>query len=306
MLPYRPLAERKPDSQYQGLLRDILERGVRTNSQQGVDAITLMGPNPLHFKFENGFPIINERNMAPQESERLPVTIWKQAIGEICAFANGIRTQAGLEEFGCSWWQPWVTEEKCKKRGLETGDLGPGSYGAAFHDFPTVEGPTYNQFKNIIEQIKEFPHLRTHFISPWIPQYTIRGEGKQQKVVVAPCHGWIHLRVLDGKLTLHMIQRSADVPVGVPANMVQYGALLLMIAQMTGLEPYEYVHSFSDAHIYVDQVPAVETMLSREPKALATMKIDTSVQDFFAFRKDHFTLEDYTPHPGIKGIPVAI
>src|SRR6185369_5590478 len=169
---------------------------------------------------------------------------------------------------------------------LEEGDLGPGSYGAAFHDFPQPDGGTYNQFKNIIEQIREFPHLRTHFISPWIPFYTIRGEGKQQKVVVAPCHGWIHLRVLDGKLTLHMFQRSADVPVGVPSNMVQYGALLMMIAQATGLIPYEYIHSFSDAHIYVDQVPAVETMLAREPKVLATMKLDPSVTDFFAFRKE--------------------
>ncbi|MCR4306533.1 MAG: thymidylate synthase, partial [Candidatus Yonathbacteria bacterium] len=117
---------------------------------------------------------------------------------------------------------------------------------------------------------------------------------------------WIHLRVLDNKLTLHMFQRSADVPVGVPSNMVQYGALLMMLAHATGTEPYEYVHSFSDAHIYVDQVPAVETMLSREPKPLATMKMDTSVKGFFDFRTDHFTLEDYDPHPGIKGIPVAI
>jgi thymidylate synthase len=302
----KPLEDRTPDSQYQRLLRDVLERGERTNSQQGVDAITLMGPNPLHFKLENGFPIINERNMAPKESERLPVTIWRQAIAEMCAFVNGARTQKSLEEFGCYWWQAWVTKEKCEKRGLEEGDLGPGSYGAAFHDFPTIEGPAYNQFQNIIEQIREFPHLRTHFISPWIPQYTIRGQGKQQRVVVAPCHGWMHFRVLDGKLTLHMFQRSADIPVGVPANMVQYGALLMMVAQMTGTIPYEYIHSFSDAHIYVDQVEAVQTMLAREPKPLATMRIDQTVSDFFSFRKEHFTLEDYNPHPGIKGIPVAI
>jgi len=298
--------DRTPDNQYQRLLRDILERGERSNSQQGVDTISLIGPAPLRFRFDNGFPIINERNMAPAESDRLPVTIWKQAIGEICAFINGVRTQKGLEEFGCTWWASWLTEEKCKKRGLETGDLGPGSYGAAFHDFPTAEGGTYNQFKNIIEQIKEFPHLKTHFITPWIPQYIIRGTGKQQKVVVCPCHGWIHLRILDNKLTLHMFQRSGDVPVGVPSNMVQYTALLMMIAQVTGTIPYEYVHSFSDAHIFVDQIPAVETMLAREPKPFATMKLDPSVKDIFDFRKDHFTLEDYNPHPGIKGIPVAI
>ncbi|MDQ3008073.1 MAG: thymidylate synthase [bacterium] len=296
-----------PDTQYRELLKDILEHGTRTETQQETDAITLIGPKPLHFKLANGFPLITERNMAPKVSERLPVTIWQQAIAEICAFINGARTLEELEKYGCYWWAPWGTEAKCHKRGLETGDLGPGSYGAAFHDFPTAEGDTFNQFKNIIEQIKEFPHLRTHFITPWIPQYTIRGAGKQQKVVVAPCHGWIHLRVLDGKLTLHMFQRSADVPVGVPANMVQYAALTIMIAQATGTTPYEYVHSFSDAHIYVDQVPAVEEMLAREPRALPTMTLaDPSKTDLFAFGKDDFLLHDYLPHPGIKNIPVAI
>ncbi|MBI2474508.1 MAG: thymidylate synthase [Candidatus Taylorbacteria bacterium] len=302
----KPYLERTPDSQYQRLLRDIMEKGERVISQQGVDALTLIGPAPLHFKVENGFPIINERNMAPKEGDRLPVTIWKQAIAEIIAFLNGARTQEEYASYGCTWWSSWLTEEKCKKRGLKSGDNGPGSYGAAFHDFPTAEGPTFNQFKHIIEQIKEEPQLRTHFITPWVPQYCGRGKGKVQKVVVCPCHGWIHLRVLNGKLTLHMFQRSADVPVGVPSNMVQYFALLLMIAQVTGLEPYEYVHSFSDAHIYVDQVPAVETMLGREPKALATLSIDPLIKDIFAFRKEHFTLSDYNPHPGIKSIPVAI
>lgn len=302
----KPYLERTPDSQYQRLLRDILEKGERTISQQGVDAITLIGPAPMHFKMENGFPIINERNMNPKVSENLPVTVWQQAIAEICGFINGARTVEELEKFGCFWWKMWGTPEKCAKRGLATGDLGPGSYGAAFHDFPTVEGTPFNQFKHIIEQIKEEPQLRTHFVSPWVPQYIGRGKGKQQKVVVAPCHGWLHFRVINNKLTLHMFQRSADVPVGVPSNMVQYGALLLMIARATGLEPYEFVHSFSDAHIYVDQVPAVETMLSREPRPLATVKINSDKTNLFDFRKEDFTLEDYNPHPGIKGIPVAI
>lgn len=297
----------EPQSQYKRLLQDILDQGVRTETQLETDAITLIGPRPLHFKLAEGFPMITERNMAPKISERLPVTIWQQAIAEIIGFINGARTLTELEKFGCSWWAPWGTEAKCHKRGLETGDLGPGSYGAAFHDFPTADGGTYNQFKNILEQMQELPHLRTHFITPWIPQYTIRGKGKQQKVVVAPCHGWIHLRVLDDKLTLHMIQRSADVPIGVPSNMVQYAALTMMIAQVLGLEPYEYVHSFSDAHIYVDQVPAVEEMLKREHRPLPTVKInDPNKKDLFAFRYTDFELENYNPHPGIKNIPVAI
>lgn len=302
----KPYNNRTPDTQYRDLLKKILENGIRTNTQQETDAITLMAPGPMRFRLDNGFPMITERNMAPKTSDLLPVTVWQQAVGEIFAFINGVRTQKGLEEFGCTWWSSWVTEEKCKKRGLETGDLGPGSYGAAFHDFPTAEGEPYNQFKNIVEQIKEFPHLRTHFISPWIPQYTIRGKGKQQKVVVAPCHGWIHIRILDNKLTLHMMQRSGDVPIGVPSNMAQYGALTLALAHVTGTEPYEYIHSISDAHIYVNQIDAVKTMIEREPKAFPTMTIKTNKKDIFEFRKDDFTLTDYNPHPGIKGIPVAI
>ncbi len=302
----KPFSERTPDEQYRNLLKMILEKGERTETQLETDAITLMVPCSMHFKLENGFPMITERNMNPKESENLKVTIWKQAIAEIFAFINGSRTLKQLESFGCYWWTPWGTEEKCKKRGLETGDLGPGSYGAAFHDFPMIDGETYNQFKNIIEQIKEKPHLRTHFITPWIPQYTIRGEGKQQKVVVAPCHGWIHIRIINNKLTLHMMQRSGDVPIGVPSNMVQYAALTMAIAQATNTIPYEYIHTISDAHIYIDQVPAVEIMLTREPIAFPTMKLNTNKNDIFDFRKDDFELSDYNPHPGIKAIPVAI
>lgn len=301
-----PYNERTPDRQYQDLLKQILDKGVKTNTQLEVDAITLMGPGSMHFKISNGFPMITERNMNPKASNAFKVTIWQQAIAEILAFINGARTLSELEKFGCLWWAPWGTEAKCKKRGLDTGDLGPGSYGAAFHDFPTSEGPTYNQFKNIIEQIKELPHLRTHFITPWIPQYIIRGTGKQQKVVVAPCHGWIHLRVLNNKLTLHMIQRSGDVPVGVPSNMIQYAALLMAIAQATKTEAYEYIHTISDAHIYIDQIPAVEEMLKREPRVFPTVTMNPDKTDLFAFRKEDFILSDYNPHPGIKGIPVAI
>lgn len=296
--------QQQPDTQYKELLQQILDEGTRAKSQQGTDAITLIGPRPLHYKFDNGFPLITERNMWPK---KMKVPIWQQAIAEIIGFLNGARTLEQLESHGCSWWKPWGTERKCKKRGLETGDLGPGSYGAAFHDFPTAEGETYNQFKNIIEQIQELPHLRTHFITPWVPQYTIRGEGKQQKVVVCPCHGWIHLRVIDNKLTLHMFQRSADVPVGVPSNITQYAALAMMIAHVTGTELYEYVHSFSDAHIYVDQIPVVEQMLERESRVFPTMELNTAGKDsIFDFTKDDFSLSDYDPHPGIKNIPVAI
>lgn len=298
----KPKEERTPDTQYLDLLRRIKEEGYGAETQLEVDAIAVIGAT-MRFKLANGFPMITERNMAPNIK---PETIWKQAIGEIIGFMNGARTLEELESYGCYWWKPWGTEEKCKKRGLETGDLGPGSYGAAFHDFPTADGGTYNQFQNIIEQIKEKPNLRTHFITPWVPQYTIRGEGKTQKVVVCPCHGWIHLRVFDGKLTLHMFQRSGDVPIGVPSNMVQYAALTMMIAKATGLEPYEYVHTISDAHIYVDQMDAVDEMLTRDSKPFPMMKLNTDKTDLFSFTRDDFELSEYEAHPGIRGIPVAI
>lgn len=293
---YKPYSERTPDEQYKNVLRLIFENGEIDKTQQGVDALTYMAPPPMRFKLSNGFPMITERN----------ITFWKQPIAEIFAFINGARTLQKLEEFGCKFWTPWGTKEKCEKRGLPPGDIGPGSYGAAFHDFPTIEGMPFNQLKHIVEQIKELPHLRTHFVSPWIPQYIGRGKGKQQKVVVAPCHGWMHFRILNGKLTLHMIQRSADVPVGVPSNMIQYAALLLAMATITGYEPYEYIHSFSDAHIYVDQIPNVEEILKRESRPFPTVEITRDVEDLFSFRKDDFSLSDYNPHPAMKEIPVAV
>ena len=305
MLTYTPTTERTPDSQYHDILALILEKGERRTAQQGVDTISLIGVPPMRFKLANGFPLITDRDIAPVFKSGKP-TIWQQAIAEITAFINGVRTQAELEKYGCYWWKPWVTEEKCHKRGLETGDLGPGSYGAAFHDFPTSEGESFNQFAVILQQMKEQPHLKTHFISPWIPQYTPRIKGRTQKVVVCPCHGWLHLNIFGDKLTLHMIQRSGDVPVGVPANMVQYGALTMMIAQALGLEAYEYVHTISDAHIFVDQVPAVEELIAREAKTLPTMTLINPTTDLFAFRYKDFALSDYHPHPAIGKIPVAV
>ena len=292
------------DTQYRKLLQEVLDQGIRSTAQQGTDTISLIGAKPMRFRLADGFPMITERNMAPEFKNGKP-TVWQQAVAEIIAFINGARTQKELVEFGCHWWEPWVSEAKCKKRGLETGDLGPGSYGAAFHDFPTSEGETINQFALMLQQMRERPHLKTHFISPWIPQYTARVKGRQQKVVVCPCHGWVHLRVFDNKLVLHMFQRSGDVPVGVPSNMIQYAALTMMIAAVLDLEPYEYVHTISDAHIFVDQIPAVKQMLEREPRQLPTMTLASVKKDLFAYRYTDFALSNYLPHPGIK-MPVAV
>ncbi len=292
---------KQPDTQYRQLLQSILDNGIRSESQMEVDTITHLSPMTLRFDLSKEFPIITERKI----SEKM----WKGAMGELFGFINGARTQKELEVFGCTWWKSWVTKEKCAKRGLEEGDLGPGSYGAAFHDFPTAEGETYNQFEAIIQQIKEKPFLKTHFITPWIPQYTIRITGRTQKVVVAPCHGWINIRILNNKLNLHMFQRSCDVPIGLPANLAQYAALTLAMAEVTGYEVGEYIHSFSDAHIYADQIDKVKELLSREPRPLPKMKMTPpkgKEKDLFAYRANNFELYDYDPHPGIWDIPVAV
>lgn len=302
----KPYNSRTPDEQYKNLLKEILEKGIRSKSQagttaenpDGTDCITLFGATPMRFDLSNGFPMITERSVKG---------FWKQAVGEIIGFMNGARTQEELESYGCKFWKNFVTPEKCAKRGLEAGDLGPGSYGAAFHDFPTAEGESYDQFKNIVEQIAFKPHLKTHFISPWIPQYTIRGEGKQQKVVVCPCHGWLHIRILNNKLYLHMYQRSGDVPIGVPSNMMQYAALTMMLAQATGYEAGEYIHTISDAHIYVDQIPAVEEIIKRETYRFPTMMLKNPTKDLFEFRVEDFELGgDYESGAPVKDIPVAI
>ena len=170
-----------------------------------------------------------------------------------------------------------------------------------------------DQFKHLVEQIREFPTDRTHFVTPWIPQYQVRGEGKTPKTTIAPCHGWVHTRVFgespdELKLHLHMFQRSGDVPVGVPSNMIQYAALALMLEQLTGFEAVEFVHTISDAHMYEDQLPAVEELLNREPRRLPTVVLTEEgkkITDIHDFRGEHFEVTDYDPHPSIPGIPVA-
>lgn len=295
---YLPFNKRQPDRQYHDVLQSILNKGRWSDTRQGPRAKTLMGVQ-MHFELANGFPLITDRSLK---------SFWQKPIGELCAFINGARTREQLAAFGCTWWDEWTSEEKTKKRGLQAGDIGPGSYGAAFHDFPTADGGSFDQFKHLVEQIKELPELRTHFVTPWIPQYIVRGKGKHQQVTIAPCHGWVHVRVINDQLSLHMFQRSGDVPIGVPSNMVQYAALLLMLGSLTGYQPYEYVHTISDAHIYEDQVDKILPMLDRPALRLPTVNLTTEgkqIKDIHDFRAEHFELSDYEPHPSIPKIPVA-
>ncbi|MFI7585501.1 thymidylate synthase [Spongisporangium articulatum] len=297
-MEYLPFERRTASTAYRQVLENIRTSGIRVPTRQGVEALTLM-QQTMAFPLEQGFPVITERSIG---------SFWSKAIGELCAFINGATTLKEFEEFGCDWWGPWATPEKTLKKGIEPGGIGPGSYGGAFHDFPTSEGPGFDQFAHLVEQLRELPRDRTHFVSPWIPQWNVRGEGKTPRTTIAPCHGWVHVRVLDGRLHLHMFQRSGDVPVGVPSNIVQYAALTLMLEHLTGFPAAGYYHTISDAHIYVDQLDAVGTMLEREPLPYPTVQLTEAgraVTDIHGFRAEHFELSDYHPHKGIPRIPVA-
>lgn len=290
--------KRTPDGQYQDLLRKIMNQGREVLPIHGEKAKMIAGAQ-LRYPAQNGFPVVTERDLSGP--------LFKGALAEHIAFLNGARTQAELEKFGCKWWSRWVTKERCDIFGLPEGDLGDGSYGAAWASFPTKEGQPFNQIEHLVQQIKERPYLRTHLISPWIPQYVLQHEGLTRKVVVAPCHGWIHVLVFPEtkELIIHHFQRSADLPVGVPFNMIQYAAFGMMLAQVIGYSFSEVVYTFSDVHIYESQYEKVEELLARAPRVLPAVELDSSVSDIFAFRPEHFTLKDYNPHPRM-GIPTPV
>jgi len=294
---YLPHKERTLDFQYQDAIRLINDEGIMREAASGVRTKTYIGIQ-MRFPVANGCPLPTERDLAP-ERKTVP-TIWRQAIGELIAFINGATTHDEISKYGCYWWRHFLLEKKCLKRGLTPGDNGPGSYGAAFHDFPTPNGKGFNQFHAVIEQMKDRPELKTHMISPWIPFYTFRGGDFDQKVVICPCHGWCQFFIFDGKLTLHMKQRSGDFPIGVPNNMIQYFALLLMVAKVLDLEPADYIHYVVDAHIYENQMDNIEELVSREPRPFPTLRLNSDKKDLFAFRQEDFELEDYDPHPGIN------
>jgi thymidylate synthase len=310
--PVEVRASREPDEQYKELLHRIRYTGRRAISGMDQGSTEILG-HQMVFNFEQeGFPLITERDLTrgtspeiiagytPNLSHRPLAGPVKQALGEIIGFMNGARTQQELEVYGCNFWKPWTTDEaKAAKRGLEVGDLGPGSYGAAFHDFPTAEGSPFNQYKALIGQIIDRPELRTHIITPFIPQYLSRAPGYEQKVLVVPCHGLQHFNVDTENREISLVhwQRSADVPIGLPFNMVHYGAMLMMVGQVTGYKPKEVVYQLSNAHIYDQHRDHVEQLLERPAFRSPILKLDPTITRLEDFRVEHFSIEEYQAHP---------
>jgi thymidylate synthase len=297
-MEYLPYEQRPVSREYRRVLDRVLGSGTEGETRQGEKALTVM-QQTMEFPLAQGFPVITERSVR---------SFWRKPIGELCAFINGATTLKELEEFGVDWWGPWATPEKTLKKNIEPGSLGPGSYGGAFRAFPTAGGPPFDQFQHLVEQVRELPELRTHFVDPWIPPYQVRGSGKLPRTTIAPCHGWVHVRVLDGGLHVHMMQRSGDVPVGVPSNMIQYAALALMLEHLTEYPAVTYYHTISDAHVYTNQVDYVRQMLDTEARPLPTVMLNEAgraVTDIHDFRAEHFDLSDYHPNPPINAIPVA-
>lgn len=304
---YRPFEHRQPDVQYRDLLMRILSAGEEVVTEHGLSALKIIG-HAMRFPLANGFPVITERDVLSAPLTKRRPSPFHQAIGEICAFLNGAQTQEELEQFGCFWWDRWVTPEQCAQFGLVGGDLGPGSYGAAFRRFPTAESAPFDQVKHLIDQVKARPSSRHHELSPWIPNFVLTGNGGRRRVVVPPCHGWVHIHVNTGagELTLTHRQRSADVPVGLAFNFIHYAALALMIGQVTGYRPKELVYWIDDAHIYLNQIDDVRAMLATEPQRFPTVTLDPSITDIFAFRHHHFAVTDYFPRLPRRKIPTPV
>ena len=304
--------DRKPDRQYGDLLRLIKAIGKPALSGMDDGSREHIG-HTMRFDMSNGFPLITERDLTRGSTEKIIAGYkpkpehrpldgpMRQGLAEIIAFMNGARTQEELEAFGCRFWKPWTQDQdKADKRGLELGDLGPGSYGVAFHDFPDGND-TFDQYKNMIAQIRDRPELRTHIISPFIPPLISRAPGRQQKVLVVPCHGLQHFNIdtQNKEITLVHWQRSADAPIGLPFNMVHYAAMLMMVGQVTGYKPRELVFQMSNVHYYNQHEDKVDEIISREPFPFPRLKIDPSVKDLEDFRVEHFSIEDYVASPPI-------
>ena len=268
--------------QYLDLLEFVLEKGVKKTDRTGTGTISVFGPQ-MRFDLQEGFPLLTTKKLH-----------LKSIIYELLWFLNGDTNIKYLQEHGVRIWNEWANEN---------GDLGP-VYGAQWRNW---NGDGIDQISMVIEQIKNNPDSRRIIVAAWNPSVMPQsGKSFAENVAMGnaalpPCHAWFQFYVANGKLSLQMYQRSADIFLGVPFNIASYALLLMMVAQVTGLQPGEFVHTFGDAHIYLNHLEQVKLQLTREPRKLPVMKLNPDVKSIFNFKYEDFTLEGYDPHPHIKG-----
>lgn len=268
--------------QYLDLFETVLEKGVKKTDRTGTGTMSVFGPQ-LRFDLQDGFPLLTTKKLH-----------LKSIIYELLWFLNGDTNISYLNENGVRIWNEWADEK---------GDLGP-VYGAQWRNWNN-EG--IDQISDVIGQIKTNPDSRRMLVAAWNPSVlpksgnTFAGNIAEGRAALPPCHAWFQFYVADGKLSLQMYQRSADIFLGVPFNIASYALLNLMIAQVTGLKPGEFILTFGDAHIYLNHIDQVSLQMSREPKKLPAMELNPEVKDIFGFSFGDFTLTGYDPHPHIKG-----
>jgi thymidylate synthase len=264
-----------PERQYLALLADILENGVERGDRTGTGTLGVFG-RQMRFDLSQGFPLLTTKKLA-----------FKSIAVELLWFLRGDTNVRWLQERGCTIWDEWADEN---------GDLGP-VYGKQWRSWAAPDGRVIDQIANLIEGLKTNPNSRRHIVSAWNP-------ADVDDMALPPCHCLFQFFVADGKLSCQLYQRSADVFLGVPFNIASYALLTMMVAQVGGLQPGEFVHTFGDAHLYLNHIEQAKTQLAREPLPFPTLKM-TPKRDLFSFEYEDFALENYQAHPHIKA-PVAV
>jgi thymidylate synthase len=262
--------------QYLDLMRHILENGSRKDDRTGTGTLSVFGPQ-LRFNLHAGFPLLTTKKVH-----------LKSIVHELLWFLKGETNTRYLKENGVSIWDEWADEN---------GELGP-VYGYQWRSWPAPDGRHIDQISKVIDDIKNNPNSRRLIVSAW-------NVGDLDKMALMPCHAFFQFYVADGKLSCQLYQRSADLFLGVPFNIASYALLTLMVAQVCGLKPGEFVHALGDTHLYSNHLEQAREQLTRAPRKLPTMKLNPAIRNIFDFKYEDFTLEAYDPHPAIKA-PVAV
>jgi thymidylate synthase len=262
--------------QYLDLLRHVRDHGVVKEDRTGTGTRSVFGYQ-MRFDLSQGFPVLTTKKLH-----------LRSIIHELLWFLKGDTNIAYLKQNGVSIWDEWADE---------SGDLGP-VYGRQWRSWPTPDGGHIDQITQLVEQIRQNPDSRRLIVSAWNPVDI-------EHMALPPCHCLFQFYVAEGRLSCQLYQRSADIFLGVPFNIASYALLTLMLAQVTGLEPGDFVHTFGDAHLYANHLQQCDLQLSREPRMLPGMQINPEVKDIFDFRFEDFELVGYDPHPHIKA-PVAV